>query len=130
MIETTVLAGLLHNEDYMRRVIPFLSEEYFGDFTEKMVFKSITQYIADYNSVPTKSALKIAIDEKSNISDDQYTTIVETIEGLEYDPKTDLEWIVDKTEKFCQDKAVFNAVRESILVLDGNHDNLDKGSID
>ena len=129
MIETTVLAGLLHNEDYMRRVIPFLSEEYFGDFTEKMVFKSITQYIADYNSIPTKSALKIAIDEKSNISDDQYTTIVETIEGLEYDPKTDLEWIVDKTEKFCQDKAVFNAVRESILVLDGNHDNLDKGSI-
>lgn len=129
MIETTVLAGLLHNEDYMRRVIPFLSEEYFGDFTEKMIFKSITQYIADYNSVPTKSALKIAFDEKSNISDDQYTTIVETIEGLEYDPKTDLEWIVDKTEKFCQDKAVFNAVRESILVLDGNHDNLDKGSI-
>ena len=129
MIETTVLAGLLHNEDYMRRVIPFLSEDYFGDFTEKAVFKAITQYIADYNSVPTKSVLKIAIDEKSNRSDDQYTTIVETIESLEYDPKTDLEWSVDKTEKFCQDKAVFNAVRESILVLYGNHNDLDKGSI-
>ena len=129
MIETTVLAGLLHNEDYMRRVVPFLSEEYFGDFTEKMVYKSITDYIDDYNSTPTRSALKIAIDEKSNISDDQYTSIVELIESLEYDPKTDIEWIVDKTEKFCQDKAVFNAVREAILVLDGNHQDLDKGSI-
>ena len=129
MIETTVLAGLLHNEDYMRRVVPFLSEEYFGDFTEKMVYKSITDYIDDYNSTPTRSALKIAIDEKSNISDDQYTSIVELIESLEYDPKTDIDWIVDKTEKFCQDKAVFNAVREAILVLDGNHQDLDKGSI-
>jgi archaellum biogenesis ATPase FlaH len=129
MIETTVLAGLLHNEDYMRRVVPFLSEEYFGDFTEKMVYKSITDYIIDYNNTPTKSALKIAIDEKSNISDDQYTSIVELIESLEYDPKTDIDWIVDKTEKFCQDKAVFNAVREAILVLDGNHQDLDKGSI-
>jgi archaellum biogenesis ATPase FlaH len=129
MIETTVLAGLLHNEDYMRRVVPFLSEEYFGDFTEKMVYKSITDYIIDYNNTPTKSALKIAIDEKSNISDDQYTSIVELIESLEYDPKTDIDWIVDKTEKFCQDKAVFNAVREAILVLDGNHQDLDKGSL-
>ena len=129
MIENTVLAGLLHNEDYMRRVIPFLTEEYFGDFTDKMVYKSIVQYIQDYNGIPTREALRISIEEKDNISDEQYQQIVTLINDLEYDSKTDLDWIVDKTEKFCQDKAVFNAVREAILVLDGNHKDLDKGSI-
>ena len=129
MIENTVLAGLLHNEDYMRRVIPFLSEDYFGDFTDKTIFKSIVKYISDYNGIPTREALRISIEEKDNISDDQYKNIVETINALEYDDKTDIDWIVDKTEKFCQDKAVFNAVRESILVLDGAHQELDKGSI-
>ena len=79
MIENTVLAGLLHNEDYMRRVVPFLSEEYFGDFTDKTIFKSIVKYISDYNGIPTREALRISIEEKDNISDDQYKTIVETI---------------------------------------------------
>ena len=129
MIENTVLAGLLHNEDYMRRVVPFLSEDYFGDFTDKTIFKAIVKYISDYNGIPTREALRISIEEKDNISDDQYKTIVETINALEYDEKTDIDWIVDKTEKFCQDKAVFNAVREAILVLDGAHQDLDKGSI-
>ena len=129
MIENTVLAGLLHNEDYMRRVIPFLTEEYFGDFSDKMVYRSILKYIEDYNGIPTREALRISIEEKDNISDEQYQQIVTLINELEYDSKTDLDWIVDKTEKFCQDKAVFNAVREAILVLDGNHKELDKGSI-
>ena len=129
MIENTVLAGLLHNEDYMRRVIPFLSEEYFGDLSEKILYNAITSYITDYNGVPTKEALRISVEEKSNISDDQYKTIVDTIDNLEYDAKTDLDWLVDKTEQFCQDKAIYNAVRESILVLDGQHKDLDKGCI-
>ena len=126
MIENTVLAGLLHNEDYMRRVIPFLSEEYFGDLSEKILYNAITSYITDYNGVPTKEALRISVEEKSNISDDQYKTIVDTIDNLEYDAKTDLDWLVDKTEQFCQDKAIYNAVRESILVLDGQHKDLER----
>ena len=129
MLEQTILSGLLHNEDYMRRVVPFLSDDYFDDFSEKSVYKSIIGYISDYNGVPTKEALRISIEEKSNISDDQYQSISGIITALEYDEKTDIEWLVDKTEKFCQDKAIYNAVRESILVLDGQHKDLDKGSI-
>ena len=129
MLEQTILSGLLHNEDYMRRVVPFLSDDYFDDFSEKSVYKSIINYISDYNGVPTKEALRISIEEKSNISDDQYQSISGIITALEYDEKTDIEWLVDKTEKFCQDKAIYNAVRESILVLDGQHKDLDKGSI-
>ena len=93
------------------------------------MFKAITKYIQDYNGIPTREALRISIEEKDNISDDQYKEIVNLIDSLEYDSNTDIDWIVDKTEKFCQDKAVFNAVREAILVLDGNHKELDKGSI-
>ena len=129
MLEQTILSGLLHNEDYMRRVVPFLSDDYFDDFSEKSVYKSIIGYISDYNGVPTKEALRISIEEKSNISDDQYQSISQIITSLDYDEKTDIEWLVDKTEKFCQDKAIYNAVRESILVLDGQHKDLDKGSI-
>lgn len=129
MLEQTILSGLLHNEDYMRRVVPFLSDDYFDDFSEKSVYKSIVSYISDYNGVPTKEALRISIEEKSNISDDQYQSISQIITALDYDEKTDIEWLVDKTEKFCQDKAIYNAVRESILVLDGQHKDLDKGSI-
>ena len=129
MLEQTILSGLLHNEDYMRRVVPFLSDDYFDDFSEKSVYKSIVSYISDYNGVPTKEALRISIEEKSNISDDQYQSISQIITSLDYDDKTDLEWLVDKTEQFCQDKAIYNAVRESILVLDGQHKELDKGSI-
>ena len=129
MLEQTILSGLLHNEDYMRRVVPFLSDDYFDDFSEKSVYKSIISYISDYNGVPTKEALRISIEEKSNISDDQYQSISQIITALDYDEKTDIEWLVDKTEKFCQDKAIYNAVRESILVLDGQHKDLDKGSI-
>ncbi len=129
MLEQTILSGLLHNEDYMRRVIPFLTEEYFDDFSEKGVYKAVAKYIADYNGVPTKEALRISIEERSNISDEQFKMMSDIISGLEYDEKTDVEWLVDKTEQFCQDKAVYNAVRESILVLDGQHKELDKGSI-
>jgi len=95
----------------------------------RKVYKSIVSYISDYNGVPTKEALRISIEEKSNISDDQYQSISQIITALDYDEKTDIEWLVDKTEKFCQDKAIYNAVRESILVLDGQHKDLDKGSI-
>ena len=79
MLEQTILSGLLHNEDYMRRVVPFLSDDYFDDFSEKSVYKSIVSYISDYNGVPTKEALRISIEEKSNISDDQYQSISQQI---------------------------------------------------
>ena len=129
MIETTILSGLLHNEEYMRRVAPFLSEAYFDDFTEKTLYESMVSYIADYNGLPTKQSLKIDLEEKTNLSEDQYTRIKSLLADLSYDDDTNTDWLIDKTEKFCQDKAVYNAVRESILVLDGKHKDLDKGAI-
>lgn len=129
MIESTILSGLVYNEEYARKVTPFLKDEYFDNNSQKIVFKEILNYIEKYNGLPTKEALRIAIDEKDNLNEEQYKEVSNTISNLNYEDKTDLDWIVDKTEKFCQDKAIYNAVRESILVLDGQHKSLDKGSI-
>ena len=129
MIENTILAGLIHNEEYTRKVIPFLKDEYFSDQSEKQVFYQIHDYIAKYNGLPTKEALHIALDKNENLNDDQYQGTSNLISSLEYDNKTDLEWIVNETETFCQDKAIYNAVRESIGVLDGQNPDKDRGSI-
>lgn len=129
MIESTILGGLLNNEEYTRKVLPFLMTDYFDNYSERLVYETVDNYVNEYNGLPTKDALRIIIDENSSINETQYSEAVSIIDKLEYDEKTDLDWLVDKTEKFCQDKAVYNAVRESILVLDGAHDEKDKGSI-
>ena len=129
MIERTILGGLLNNEEYTRKVLPFLAPDYFDNYSERLVYQTIDTYINEYNGLPTKDALRIIIDENSGINETQFTEATGIISELVYDEKTELDWLVDKTEKFCQDKAVYNAVRESILVLDGNHDEKDKGAI-
>lgn len=129
MIENTILAGLIHNEQYARKVIPFLKDEYFSDQSDKQVFYQIHDYIAKYNGLPTKEALHIALDKNDSLNDDQYQSTSNLIQSLEYDNNTDLEWIVNETETFCQDKAIYNAVRESIGVLDGQNPDKDRGSI-
>jgi len=129
MIEQTILSGLLHDEDYTRKVIPFLKTEYFDDLTDRYIFEVVRNYVDEYNVLPTKQAIKVIFDTNDKISEDQYNLIVDKIDSYNYEPNTDIEWLVDNTEKFCQDRAVYNAVRESITVLDGNHKEKDKGSI-
>jgi len=129
MLENTILSNLVENEDYARKVLPFIKPDYFDLVSEKTVFNEISKYIDKYNGLPTKEALRIAMSENDKFSEDQYKEVTNLIDSLSYDKKTDVNWLVDKTEKFCQDKALFNAVRESILILDEKHKELDKGSI-
>lgn len=129
MIEKSILAGLMSNEQYARKTLPFIKPEYFQDKNDQIVYKSIVEYVEKYNGLPTKEALTVAISERSDLNQQAYADVTGLIQSLSYDEKTDTQWLVDKTETFCQDKAVFNAVRESILILDGQHKSLDKGSI-
>lgn len=129
MIEQTILAGMIHNEGYVRTVLPFLKDEYFEDQNEKFIYTTIKSYIDQYNGLPTLSALKIAIDASNSLNEERYKQVNTTLDSLTYDEKTDMTWLVDTTEKFCQDKAIYNAVRQSILVLDGKIKDLDKGAI-
>lgn len=129
MIEDTILSGLLHNEEYARKVLPFLKNEYFHDKERLVIFEELYQYVQKYNGLPTKEALHISVGEREDLNEDQYKNVDRFIDSMNYDGSTELEWLVDKTEKFCQDKAIYNAVRKSILVLDGKDRQLDKGSI-
>lgn len=129
MIEKTILSGLIYNETYIRKVIPFLKDEYFDNLDEKLIFQNIKTYVDKYNGLPTKEALRIAVEENEKLNEDRYKSVNIAIDNLEYDSNTDIEWIVEKTEKFCQDKALYDAVRESILVLDSKNSEMDRGSI-
>lgn len=129
MIEQTILAGMIHNEGYVRTVLPFLKDDYFEDQNDRFLYTTIKSYIDEYNGLPTKTALKIAIDAAGNLNEERYKQVTSTLESLSYDEKTDQTWLIDTTEKFCQDKAIYNAVRQSILVLDGKVKELDKGAI-
>lgn len=129
MIEQTILGGMIHNEGYVRTVLPFLKEDYFEDQNDRFLYTTVKSYIDKYNGLPTKTAVKIAIDESNSLNEERYKQVIATLDSLSYDEKTDQTWLIDTTEKFCQDKAIYNAVRQSILVLDGKVKELDKGAI-
>ena len=129
MIEPLILGSLLHNEEYTRKVLPFLEEEYFDSLENKLIYRTIDTYIKDYNSVPTKDALRLSLEESRSVSEEQFDVICKTVDELSYDEKNSEDWLIDKTETFCQDKALYNAIRTSIGVMDSNDSKLDKGSI-
>ena len=127
-LQQTILRNLLTNDSYMRKVAPFLSPEYF-EGAYKGLFKEFTSYIAKFNSLPTKEAFKIEIDAADRLSDDHYRVAMEILPDIFKYSEEDLAWLVDRTEKWCQDRAVFNAVMESITIIDGNHQSLSRNAI-
>ncbi len=117
-IERTALRNLLHNEDYTRKVLPFLKPEYFQDRSERVVFTEIQKFISQYNKRPTKETLQIDLGKRKDLNEDEYKQIVSLITSLNPED-VDLDWLVNTTEKFCKDRAVHNAVMEGIHILDG-----------
>ena len=116
-METTILSNLIYNEDYARKVIPFIKEEYFQDGIEKVIFKTIWQYADQYKSAATVSALAIEL-QKATLNDEHYKTALEYLESLEKD-EVGLEWLSNQTEQWCKDKAIYNAVLNSIHIIEG-----------
>ena len=129
MIESLILGSLLNNEEFARKVLPFLQEEYFESFETKLIYRSTSDYVKKYNNIPSKDALQYAIEESRSISEEQFKTVTETINSLSYDTKNDEQWLVDKTEKFCQDRALYNAIRASISAMDDKNSKIEKGAI-
>jgi replicative DNA helicase len=124
------LKNLHYNEEFTRKVLPFLRADYFNDRNERTIFNEISSFITNYGNIPTYEALIIQLNEKQVSEEEHKETLTLLNELHEAKSETvDLEWLVDKTETFCQDQAIFNAVRESITILDGKHKDLSKGSI-
>jgi replicative DNA helicase len=130
-LEQAILKNLVYNEDYLRKVLPFIKSDYFSDRTERTIFNEITSFTETYNNPPTVEALSIAVKEKNNLSDDEVQKCEDYIKEIEANSKTEAEiqWLIDKTEKFCQEKAIYNAVLGSISILDGKDKSHDKGAI-
>jgi len=125
-IENLILSNLLYDENYIRSVLPFLKEEYFVNHEQRIVFNLIDKYFIKYNACPSREALKIEVDELS-LNTDTHAACVQFIGSLNKSD-TDEEWMLKQTEKYCQDKAIYNAIMESIQVIDGKSDK-DKGAL-
>ena len=129
MLEKTILSNLILNEEYSRKVYPYLKEDYFDDNALRKIFATCSEYVEKYKEPPSKEALKIAIDKRKDLNEDVYNQVHEVINELALDKTTNMEFLIDETEKFCQDKDLYNAIRKSILILDGQDRENDKGSI-
>ena len=118
-IERTTLSELVGNEQYARKVLPFIKKEYFSDRTERIVFEEIQKFVEKYNALPTKSTLEIEIDTRRDLNEDDIRRVLNVVKELENDKDVNYEWLVETTEKFCKDKAVYNAIVEGISIIDG-----------
>lgn len=130
-LEQAILRNLIKNEEYLRKVLPFLRDDYFTDKSDRAIFKEIANFAGQYNSCPTVEAIEISLKDRKNLTSDEVEHCVDVLEiirkNTEELPKVD--WLIDKTEKFCQEKAVYNAVLQSISILDGKDKALEKGAI-
>ena len=127
-IERTALTQLVTNEQYARKVLPFIKKDYFSDRTERTVFEEITKFVDKYNKIPTQTSLEIEVSTRKDLNENDYKKVVEVIKTLE-STDVDFDWLVDTTEKFCKDKAVYNAIVEGIGIIEGKDKNRDAGAI-
>ena len=117
-IEFLVLRNLLHNEEYLRKVIPFIKAEYFQDTNQKIVFEEIVSFVSEYNEVPSKEVLSIEVEKRKDINDTSYTEISKLISYLDNEP-AEKEWLENTTENWCRERAIYMALMESIAIADG-----------
>ena len=122
-IERTTLGQLLTNEDYARKVMPHMKSVYFGDRTERTVFEEIQKFVEKYNALPTKDTLEIEIDTRRDLNEDDIKRVLTVVKELSVDTDVNAEWLIETTEKFCKDKAVYNAIVEGISIIDGKDKN-------
>ena len=127
-IEVTILRNLIHNEDYARKVIPFLQPEYFEDNIKKTIFLETSEFIVKYDSLITLEALEIEISNRSDLNGQDLQEVKKQIVDLE-DKSVDEKWLVDSTEKWCRDRAIYLALMESIHIADGNDEKKNRDAI-
>ena len=127
-VENLILKNLLLDEVFVRKSLPFIRAEYFNDPLERNLFEVINKYFTQYNAIPTKEALEIEVGQLDTISDEQHKNIVHIIKEID-EEKSEPEWIVDVTEKWCQDRALYIALMSSIKIAEGNDEQRAAGSI-
>lgn len=119
-METVILKNLVLNEDYSRKVVPFLQEEYFQDKAERTVFNIVSKFLLKYNNIPTKDAVLISLGDDKTLSDSEFKKCIAISDEMYKEgEKSDTEWLVEHTEKFCKEKAIYNGIMASIGIIEG-----------
>ena len=127
-LELTILSNLCYHEKYARKVLPFLMKEYFTAREYKIVFLEIHEYISQYDALPSLNALSIECQERTDLTEDQFKNIKEVLSELSNE-KSEYNWLVDTTEKWCQERAIYLSLMESVKIADGQDSKRDKGAI-
>lgn len=121
-IENSILSGLVFNETYTRKVIPFISKDYFLLQPEKVVFTEISRFFEKYNKLPTIESLKIDISSRSDVTQSDFDEAIKIVDEISDYVPTDFDWLVDKTEALCKERAVYNALYEALYIAEGKDD--------
>jgi len=127
-VETLVVNSFIFNEGFVRRVLPHIQDEYFEDGSNKVLFDEVRKYFIEYDALPTREALCIELETRRDLTADQYNTLVNLIRTSDEEPH-ELKWLIDTTEKWCRDRAIYNALLESIQIADGNDTKRTRDSI-
>jgi replicative DNA helicase len=129
-LEKTILRNLLRNDDYTRKVLPFIKNEYFSSEEDRVLYKEIKDFVIKYNKAPTYDALQIEVDSLPSLKEDQVKNINATIDDFRSNTDdTNIDWLVDSTEKFCQEKALYHAIMSSIEIMNNKNGSLTTGAI-
>jgi archaellum biogenesis ATPase FlaH len=127
-LEQTILKNILTNEQYMRKVLPFVKPEYF-EGVYRILFKEVGKFVGKYNKLPTLEAFKIDLDGSDKLNTETYTHALEILPNIFAKEEVNGQWLLDTTEKWCQDRAVYIAIMESISIIDGKHESLSKNAL-
>ena len=127
-VEFLILRNLLYNESYVRKVLPFLKADYFEDRNQRIVFEEISNFVQEYNKPATKEVLCIETEKRQDIKGDEFQEITKIISYLEDEP-SEFNWLVNTTEKWCRDRAIYMALMESIQLADGKDDTKGRDAI-
>ena len=129
-LEQTILKNLIYCEEYARKVVPFIKQDYFSDLTERNVFKEISDFTNKFKTLPTHEALVINFTERKSLSEPEVRNAIALLNEIHDDKDpSDQQWLTEQTEKFCQDKAIYNAIMESVSILDDRTHTKSKGEI-
>lgn len=129
MIENYIISTLVENDEFARKTLPFLKKDYFSDDGQKVIFELVRQFVEKYNKVPNKAVLSVDLDELKGLNQTTYDQAKECIKQLGTNPTVDEQWLLDNTEKFCQDKAIYNAIMDSIKIMDNQKEQQSRGTI-
>lgn len=117
-VELLILKNLIYNEQYVRKILPYLKSEYFQEFSQRVIFEEAQQFFSSYNQLPTKEAIEIEIENRTDLTEISYKECLDIVSQFDYEP-VEFEWLVKTTEKWCKDRAIYLALMESIQIADG-----------